>query len=162
MLANKKQNLHGYIVTLIFAMFLKIMPLPDYLSRLNPDWVLLILIYWSIAIPERIGVFNAWLVGLIIDVLTGRLLGQQALIYSLISFTCLKLHKRLRQYSLLQQSLFIFLSLLFSQIMIFWIESIDSITQFTLIFWMPVFIGTLFWPLIYIALRFIRIFGQIR
>jgi rod shape-determining protein MreD len=161
MLANKKQNIQGYFVALIIAMCLKIAQLPGYLSCFNPDWVLLVLIYWSIAIPERMGVFNAWIVGLIVDVLTGRLLGQQALIYALISFTSLKLHKRLRQYPLLQQALFVFFSLLFSQIMIFWIESINSTADFTLMFWMPVFIGTLLWPFIYTALRFIRIFGQI-
>lgn len=143
-------------------MCLKIMPLPDYLSRLNPDWVLLTLIYWTLAVPERMGVFNAWLVGIVVDVLTGRLLGQQALIYALASFTSLKFHRRLRQYPLPQQSLFIFCNLLFAQIMVFWIENINSLTEFTMTFWMPVITGTLLWPLIYLSLRFIRIFGQNR
>jgi rod shape-determining protein MreD. len=53
MLTNKKQNIHGYFLTLLLAMCLKVLPLPDYLSRLNPDWVLLILIYWTLAVPER-------------------------------------------------------------------------------------------------------------
>ncbi|MEO1898466.1 MAG: rod shape-determining protein MreD [Methylococcales bacterium] len=146
----------------MLAMCLKVLPLPDYLSRLNPDWVLLILIYWTLAVPERMGVFNAWCVGIIVDVLTGRLLGQQALVYALVSYTCLKFHKRLRQYPLLQQSLFVFFSLLFAQVLIFWIERIDSTTEFTLIFWLPVLVGTVLWPMIYVVLRFIRILGQTR
>ncbi len=162
MLANNKQNIHAYFVTLILAMCLKIMPLPDYLSRLNPDWVLLTLIYWTLAVPERIGVFNGWLVGIIVDVLTGRLLGQQALIYALVSYASLKFHKRLRRYPLPQQSLFIFCSLLFAQVLVFWVENINNLAEFTLTFWMPVITGTLFWPLIYLTLRFIRIFGQVR
>jgi rod shape-determining protein MreD len=156
MLPNKQTGLLGYFVTIILAMSFKILPLPVVLSNINPDWVLLALIYWTLAIPEKIGVFNAWIVGLFVDVLTGRILGQHALAYALISYACLKLHRRLRQYPVLQQSLFIFCGLLFSQMLIFWIENIKGPTAFTVAFWLPVFMGTLCWPLVYSALRFIR------
>lgn len=156
--ANKKQMIQRYFATLIFSMCLTILPLPNLLSHLNPDWVLLTLIYWALAVPERIGVFNAWVVGIVMDVLTGRTLGQQALVYALVNFTSLKLHKWLRRYPLAQQSLFIFISLLCSKILIFWIEGINSATEFTVIFWMPALVGTLFWALIYLVLRHIRFF----
>jgi rod shape-determining protein MreD len=156
MLPNKPSGLLGYFVTIILAMSLKILPWPVVLSNINPDWVLLALIYWTLAIPEKLGVFNAWIVGLFVDVLTGRLLGLHALAYALISYACLKLHKRLRQFHVLQQSLFIFCSLLFSQILIFWIESIKGQVEFTVAFWLPAFIGTLCWPLVYSVLRDIR------
>lgn len=161
MWSNKGQSLLGYFLTILLAMSLNILLLPSALKNLNPDWVLLVLIYWTLAIPEKIGVFNAWFVGIILDVLTGRLLGQHALAYALISFVCLKLHKRLRQYPLTQQSLFIFVSLLFSRTLVFWIENIQSSTEFTLIFWLPVFMGTLLWPIVFSALRCIRIFGHL-
>jgi rod shape-determining protein MreD len=156
MLPNKPSGLLGYFVTIILAMSLKILPWPVVLSNINPDWVLLALIYWTLAMPEKLGVFNAWIVGLFVDVLTGRLLGLHALAYALISYACLKLHKRLRQFHVLQQSLFIFCSLLFSQILIFWIESIKGQVEFTVAFWLPAFIGTLCWPLVYSVLRDIR------
>ncbi len=156
MLPNKPSGLLGYFVTIILAMSLKILPWPVVLSNINPDWVLLALIYWTLAMPEKLGVFNAWIVGLFVDVLTGRLLGLHALAYALISYACLKLHKRLRQFHVLQQSLFIFCSLLFSQILIFWIESIKGQVEFTVAFWLPAFIGTLCWPLVYSVLRVIR------
>ncbi len=140
-------------------MCLKILPLPGYLSQLNPDWVLLALIYWTLAIPEKIGVFNAWFLGIIIDVLTGRTLGQQALAYSLVSYACLKLHKRLRQYPVFQQSFFIFCCLLSAQVMVFWIENIQSSRDMGVSFWLPVFAGTLCWPLVFTMLRIFRIKG---
>ena len=160
MLANKQPGLQSYFVTILLAMSFKILPLPVVLSNINPDWVLLALIYWTLAIPEKLGVFNAWMVGLLVDVLTGRLLGQHALAYALISYACLKLHKRLRNYPVLQQCLFIFCGLLFSQLLIFWIESMKGPTEFTIVFWAPVFMGTLFWPLVYSTLRYIRLMGQ--
>lgn len=161
MLANKQAGLQAYFVTILVAMSFKILPLPVMLSNINPDWVLLALIYWTLAIPEKLGVFNAWIVGLLVDVLTGRFLGQNALAYALISYACLKLHKRLRQYPVPQQSLFIFGGLLLSQVLSFWIESIQGSAKFTIAFWLPVFMGTLFWPLVYSVLRYIRQMGYV-
>ncbi len=162
MQVNKLQSLKGYTVSLIFAMGLNIFSFPLFFKSLNPDWVLLTLIYWMLALPERVGVFNAWGVGIMVDVLTGRLLGQHALAYALIGYFCLMFHKRLRQYLVIQQTLFIFLSLLFSQIMRFVIENIQSDIQFTVMFWLPVLVGTLIWPLLYMVLRAISLFGHVR
>ncbi len=150
-----------YLLTIVLTMVLKIMPLPQTLEYLNPDWVLLALIYWSLALPERLGVFNAWVVGLLVDVLTGRLLGQTALIYSLVSYFCVKLHKRIRHYPLPQQSLFVFVCLLSGQVIVFWIESMQAANRLPLAFWYPVFTGTLLWPVVYLLLRLIRALGRI-
>lgn len=162
MQVNKPQSLKGYWVSIVLAMGLNIVSFSEIFKSLNPDWVLLTLIYWVIAIPERIGVFNAWGVGLLVDVLTGRVLGEHALTYALISYFCVIFHKRLRQYLLLQQSLFIFLSLLFSQIVEIVIESIESNTQFTFTFWLPVITGVLLWPVVSIVLRTFSYNGRLR
>lgn len=143
--------------TLIIAMCLKIAPWPTVITLINPDWILLTLIYWTLAVPERFGIFHAWIIGLLTDVLTGKLFGQYALIYSIISYVSLKLHKRLRQFPLLQQELFIFLFLLLSQLLIFWIKNLQHPGQLGITFWIPVFTGTIFWPIVYKSLRFIRL-----
>ena len=158
---NKQYNMLSYLITLLLAMCLIILPLPAFLSSVNPDWVLLALIYWVLAIPEKIGVFNAWFVGMFVDILTGRILGLHALSYALISYVCLTFHKRLRQYPIAQQSLFVFFCLFFSQMLVFWIQNIQGVTEFTLAFWGPVLSGALFWPLVYFTFYFIRIFGRI-
>ncbi|WP_305906345.1 rod shape-determining protein MreD [Methylomarinum sp. Ch1-1] len=154
------QNSHSgmliYALSIVTAMMLRIMPFPPTLENFNPDWVLLVLIYWSLAIPERFGVFNAWSVGLLVDVLTGRLLGQFALIYSLVCYFAVKLHKRIRHYPIPQQSLFVFFCLLLGQLIIFWIESMQGTNQLTSAFWFPVISGTLLWPAVYYVLRLIR------
>ncbi|MEY4767510.1 MAG: rod shape-determining protein MreD, partial [Pseudomonadota bacterium] len=66
-------------------MSLRIAPFPQLIRIFNPDWVLLVLIYWTLALPYRRGVLTAWGIGLLTDVLTGRLLGEYALIYALIT-----------------------------------------------------------------------------
>ncbi len=45
------------ILTVIVAMCLRITPWPGFLTDINPDWVLLVLIYWALAVPERAGIF---------------------------------------------------------------------------------------------------------
>jgi len=145
------------ILTIVAAMCLRIMPLPEALALCNPDWVLLVLIYWSLALPERVGIFYAWSFGLLTDVLTGRMLGQYALAYSLVIYLCLKLHKRLRQFPLFQQGLFVFSCLLLSQLLLFFIKNLHYPAQLHGTFWLPVLSGTACWPLVHTALRFVRI-----
>lgn len=160
------------VLSIILAMCLRIAPFPQVISQLNPDWVLLVLIYWSLALPYQQGVINAWFTGLLTDVLIGCPLGEHALIYALIIYVCITLHKRLRQFPLLQQIAFIFSCLLVAQMMVFWIESIRGTTQissnffggdavqltrhFSVSFWLSILTGTLVWPFINPLLHFIR------
>lgn len=147
-------------VTIALAMCLRIAPWTDNLALFNPDWVLLTLIYWSLALPERVGIFYACAFGLLTDVLMGQLFGQHALAYSLVVYACLKLHKRLRQYAFLQQALFIFACLLTSQLLFFFIKNLQHPLFITANFWFPILTGTVCWPLVYRVLRYMRISKQ--
>jgi rod shape-determining protein MreD len=142
-----------FIVSVFFAMCLKMMPLSTKLQFWNPDWVLLVLIYWLLTMPYKWGVFSAWIVGLLIDVLTGRQLGQYALIYALIGYICLKFYKRVRHFPFMQQGLFIFSCLLLAHTLGFCIESIRNPSRFQWVFLLPVITGTLIWPFAWIVLR---------
>lgn len=153
---NSRYSLGFYVLSIIVAMILRILPWPPVLHSLNPDWILLVLIYWILATPDRVGVFNAFLIGLLTDVLTGRLLGQYALAYSLTGYICIKQHKRLRQFPLFQQGLLIFLLLLLSQSLLFWTENIQGPTLFQGSFLLPVLSGTVCWPFVYSLLHNIR------
>lgn len=159
---NNFEHYGRIILTLAIAMGLRIAPWPDTISPFNPDWVLLTLIYWSLALPERVGIFHAWGVGILTEVLTGRLFGQYALAYSLCIYFCLKRHKRLRHLPLIQQGLFIFFCLLFSHLLIFWLKTLQHPAQLETSFLFPVITGTLCWPIVYTSLRSIRLFRQRR
>ena len=72
-------------LTLLLGMVLSVLPLPDFvppeLGFVRPDWVAMVLIYWILALPHRVGLITAWIAGLGMDVLLGTLLGQHALSY---------------------------------------------------------------------------------
>lgn len=154
---NDHSNLRIFM-TLIFAMCLRIVPLPQSLAIFNPDWVLLVLIYWSLAMPERIGISYAWIFGILTDVLMGRLFGQYALSYSLLIYLVLIWHRQLRQFPQFQQSTFVFACLLISQLLLFWFENLKTPAQLHGVFWLPVLSGTLCWTLVYHVMRFVRRF----
>lgn len=155
---NNQHGVWRIFVTLIFAMCLRILPLPESLAIFNPDWVLLVLIYWSLAIPERVGISYAWIFGILTDVLMGRLFGQYALSYSLVIYLVLIWHRQLRQFPQFQQSVFVFACLLISQLLLFWFENLKAPAQLHGTFWLPVLSGTFCWTLVYHIMRFIRRF----
>lgn len=97
------------LVTMLVAGWLEVLPLPDMLELLRPEWLALTLVYWVIALPHRIGVFWGFGTGLFMDVLSGSLLGQHALAFSVIAWISDLVHKRMRVFPPVQQSAVMFM-----------------------------------------------------
>ncbi len=70
-----------------------------------PNFLALILVFWNVFQPRRVGIALAWLLGIVMDVHSGSLLGQHALAYSLLSYGAIALHRRLLWYSIVGQAL---------------------------------------------------------
>lgn len=158
MVQSRHATILGYWLTIIFAMALTIIPWATLGLYLAPDWVLLVLIYWALATPESAGVGKAWFVGLLVDVLTGQLLGQYALAYAVSVYFSVKQHKRIRHNPVIQQSLFVCLILLAAQVIIFWVERING-QAMPIQSWLTVLTGGLVWPIVLLLMRKIRIFS---
>lgn len=142
--------------SLTLAMILRILPWPDAWFVYNPDWVLLFLIYWNMAIPDRVGVGTAWFAGLLSDALTGRLLGQHALTYALVAYLCIRLHRRLRVFPLSQQALIVLAFQLISQLLIFWTQTVKPAGALNGQYWLPSLVGAMLWPVVFVGLRRVR------
>jgi rod shape-determining protein MreD len=69
-----------------------------------PDLVALVLVFWSVHQPHRIGVGVAFMLGLLVDVHQSAMLGQHALAYTVLSFSALTIHRRLVWFSLVSQA----------------------------------------------------------
>ena len=100
------------IYRIILGLILQVFPLPQWADQLRPQWPLLILIYWSMALPERAGIFTALIVGLIVDGMLDDLLGQHALAYALAIYIVMTTYKRLRLTPMWQQAVAVFLLLM--------------------------------------------------
>jgi rod shape-determining protein MreD len=89
------------VFTLVTAVLLNM--LLGWASWLRPDFVALVVLYWCIQQPRRVGFTAAFSLGLLMDVAEGTLFGQHALAYSILAFAGIALHRRVRQFSLTAQ-----------------------------------------------------------
>ena len=87
--------------SIVVALGLEMLPWGDWPM---PGFLALILVFWNVYQPRRVGIFLAWLLGLVMDVYAGSLLGQHALAYSVLSFGAIALHRRLLWYSIAGQA----------------------------------------------------------
>jgi len=148
----------GWVIAMSFvvAMMLTMLPLPDWAEYLRPEWVTMVLIYWCMALPSRVGVGIGWLMGLFLDVIHGAVLGQYALSLALIAYITLTLHRRLRVYPLLQQSLVVLMMILLQQLIITWIKGFLGQPPSSLGYWVPSLTSMLLWAWVFIILRDLR------
>jgi rod shape-determining protein MreD len=89
--------------TLVTALALHLLPLGRHPAL--PDLLAVVLVFWNVHQPRRVGVGVAFLFGLLIDVHQGALLGQHALAYTLLSFVAITIHRRLLWFGLAEQAL---------------------------------------------------------
>ncbi len=144
------------LITFVVAMLLAMMPLPEWARAFRPEWALLVLIYWTMALPHDVGPGTGWLLGLFMDVAYSNLLGIHALTYALVAYLVLHLHQRIRIFPLQQQIIAIGLILLPYTLILLWIDGIRDQTQPALAYWGPLITGMLLWPWIFILLRKVR------
>ncbi len=144
------------ILTIIVAFMLAIMPLPDWAVEFRPDWVTLVLIYWAMAAPSKIGVTVAWIAGLLLDVSYGTLMGQHAVGLVFVIYIIHIQHQRLRMASLLQQAIVIFFLMLFKQLLTLWVDGMLGRAPDSWLYFMPTITSTLLWPWTYLILRDLR------
>ncbi len=149
-------------LSLVLGLVLMMAPLPEWALIYRPDWVALILIYWSMAMPNRVGLWSAFITGLFVDVTQGTLLGQHSLALVIIVFINLNFHLRIRVMSLGRQALYVLVLLLINQFTVVWIEGVLEREPPVLAFFAAPFIGMALWPWIFIALRDIRRKAQLR
>ncbi|HKI73230.1 MAG TPA: rod shape-determining protein MreD [Pseudomonadales bacterium] len=147
-------------LTVFVAMILSVVSLPEYVPApvgyLRPEWVALVLIYWVIALPQRVGVVTAWCIGLLMDVLLGDLLGQHAIAYMIIAYIGQNLYQRLRMFTVWQQSLIVFAIVGLNQLINFWIESIAGTAEWSMWYLLPSVVSALLWPWVFLILRYMR------
>jgi rod shape-determining protein MreD len=157
MVAGRPHGTWFIMLTIVIASLLGIMPLPQWLEIWRPEWIALVVVYWVIALPHRIGLFTAWLVGFFVDVLEGSLLGLNAIALTLIAYVALSLYQRLRMFTPLQQSTTILMLIGVSQLLIFWVlTATGQNTPQNLLFVVSALSSALVWPLVFVLLRFGR------
>lgn len=149
------------LVSFGVAMMLTILPWPQGLAFLNPDWMALALLFWAFVAPERVGIVTAWAVGLLADALTGRLLGQHAIAYGVMMYLALRFRDPFLGWAFLLQGVWILVLLLTGQLLVLWTQHQELAEPFQYRYWWPSLSGTIVWVLIGL-LAHVRRQGQIQ
>lgn len=108
---------------------------------------------WTIVLPERVNMGTALIAGLFLDVLEGALLGEHAFALILVIYLVDRMYTRLRMYPLLQQSMNIFLLVLFYQFLLYCIQGLTGKHPVHWLYWTSSITSMLVWPWIYYVLR---------
>jgi rod shape-determining protein MreD len=134
--------------TVLIALIAQVLPLPDWLSVVRPSFIALVIIYWSVFAPHAGGIFAAWLAGLALDVFKGDVLAQNALAIALVAYIAMTLHQRLRNQTLVQQSLFVFAMLWLNELIVWGIEGWSGHSVATAWRWVQPMVGAMLWPFV--------------
>lgn len=154
---NRQHNGGAIIIfSFIVAYMLTAMPLPEWALNWRPAWVTVVLIYWCLAIPNRVGIGIAWVLGLLLDVQQGTVFGQNAIALTIIAFIIIKTHQRVRVYPLVQQAMLVCVLLLLAQLFTLWIRAMMGFQPQHWTYWAPAFTSMVIWPWLFIILRDVR------
>jgi rod shape-determining protein MreD len=134
------------ILSVVFALILSVLPLPHWMAVGRPDFLVIVVLYWSIMSPRVGGLLLAFLAGIALDAFKGVVLGQHALALTLCVAIAIKMHLRIRVFPILHQSLTVFMLLVIYQFVLYWIDGASGHPVTTAWRWLPAFTGAALWP----------------
>lgn len=142
--------------SILVALILSIMPLPIAIRPFWPDWAALIVIYWAMALPHRVNIGTAWVVGFLLDILLGTILGVHALALAIVTFVVASNFQKLRNFSVWQQSFLIGVFLMLYHIIVFWLNRFLLNLNFSIEYIMPAISSAVLWLWLFPLLRSFR------
>ena len=154
----KRTFRHWLLPLSVFAaLLLGLLPLTPLLQPLRPYWLALVLAFWVLEEPERVGLGYAFLVGAIADLAYGTLLGEQALRLVIMSFILQRFRARLRFFPLWQQALAIGALLLNDRVVSAAVHTALGTPQLPWAFWWAPLLGLALWTPVFLLLDTLRL-----
>ncbi|WP_240095504.1 rod shape-determining protein MreD [Thermomonas flagellata] len=144
-------------VSLLLAILLGLVPLPGVLQPLRPYWLALVLAYWVLEAPAKVGLGAAFLLGLAADLAYGGLLGEQAMRLTILTFILERFRARLRFFPVSQQALAIGVLLFNDRVVSLAIHLVVGAVLLPWTFWIAPLVGMLLWPPLRLVLDALRL-----
>lgn len=137
----------GFIATTVMiSLVLNLLPWRD-LTGL-PDWTTLVLTFWCIHQPRKIGIGTAWMLGVIMDTANGALLGQHALAYSVLAFASIAFSRRILWFPIWPQAMHVFLLLISCQLLMLAVRMVAGGAFPGLLWFLGSAVSALLWPVV--------------
>lgn len=152
----------GWVIlaSIAVAMILSVVHLPEtlpqWLGWLRPAWLVLVVFYWVMALPQRFGMVAAWVTGLFLDVLYADALGVNGFCLATLTFVTWSFYERLRMYSILQQCGVVFIVVLATESLRMGVQALARDGGFTWMVLLPAMASTFAWPFLAVMLNGVR------
>lgn len=137
-----------FAISVLISLVLSISLFPVDWLVYRPEWLGLMVFYWTFRAPSRFGVLVAWVLGLFLDVLEAGTLGVNALAMALVAFLVLTTHQRLRMFPMPQQCLMVFLLLGINQMFVHFVNQLLGADNPGFTYLLPAVTSTLIWPFV--------------
>lgn len=137
------------LLSAFIALIFQVVPLPGWLSVVRPAFLVIVVIYWSIAAPRAGGLIVPFACGLALDVFRGAVLGEHALALTLVAFLTMRFHLLIRNKPLFEQALIVFAVLTLYEFVIWCIDGWSGHTLNSGLRWLHPVTGGLLWPIFY-------------
>jgi len=138
------------VLSLAATLMLAVVPLPDLVAPLRPDWVAVVLLYWSLMAPRHFSLLTALWMGIALDTLSGALLGQNALALLVVVYLAEKFYLQLRVFPVSQLAITVLLLLGLYEFILFWVDGMADRAVPLIERWLPPITGTLVWLAMYV------------
>jgi rod shape-determining protein MreD len=136
-------------VSVLISALLAVCPLPEAWRILRPEFVMLVVVYWALMLPYHVGLGAACMAGIMLDGLRVSSIGQNALAMVFVVYLVQLMHRRIRMFSVVKQSLFIgVLSLVYLVInhSVYVVAGYHSVSSLQLFY--PMLGNMLLWPVL--------------
>ena len=130
------------------AFMLNMLPLTGWLLTIRPDFVAVILLYWAIQHPRKVGFTPVFVLGLVMDVTDGSLFGQHALAYCVLMAAGVAWHRRVSLFGIQGQMLHVLGMLLVAQLIVLAVQLAAGNAFPGWWYFLPSVSGCLIWPLV--------------
>ena len=140
-------------LSLILFLILTIIPLPNFMMGIRPPWVLMLILYIEIYMPNYFSVALILFVGICLDALLSTAIGEHSFALLLTAWIASGKLRQFRFYSILQQMLLITVLSFIYQLVVF---SIDALLGYDHSIWIPcitALLALMVWPWMRILLE---------
>jgi rod shape-determining protein MreD len=141
------------MLSFLAAWILMIIPMPHGWQWLRPQWLAMVILFWVFTPTSYVGVLEAWFAGLILDILSGAILGQYALAMVVMAFLADLFRTRARQRPLWQQTLIMTFLVGSGQVTALLAQWLIGHPPKTILYWGSTLTSMIIWPLVFRSLR---------
>ena len=155
-MTSRRESRSLIFLTIMAAVLLSLLPLPEVLLPFKPYWVAMVVIYWSLETLDIISLGLAFLIGLVLDIFSGSLMGIHALSLVIMVFLAQRFRSRLRFFPPWQQALSVLGLLVNDRIILIWITVLLGESLPTWKYWLSPLVAMFLWPWLFLLLDHLR------